>query len=167
LKYAIYSLLSLVLVAGAYLVAQSKMERPLKLEIIRLGMTPETLKKHFGSPSAVYRNHYTYILTDGSELSITLQEGKVSSAKVKFHRIIRIQDPKMKTLTMVQMEPNILESDNPSWFFAGKPSEGLIYKIKSDGVIESLTWVPPFSYGTTRPKQLQALLRDFNSQKSM
>jgi hypothetical protein len=167
LKYALYYLLSLSLIFGAYQMAQKKMNSPLKLEAIRLGITTKTLEKHFGSPAAVFRNHYTYILSDGSELSITVREGKVSSAKVKFRRLVRIQDPQMKTLTMVQMQPNLIESDKPSWFFAGKPSEGHIYKIKSDGVIESLTWVPPFSYGTTAPKQLQALLRDFNSQKRM
>ena len=167
MKYGFYFTLTFFLVLAAYQVAQNKMSRPLKLEAIRLGMTTQNIEKNFGSPSAIFRNHYTYILADGSELSITLREGKVSSAKVKFRRLIKIQDPQMKTLTMVQMQPNLLDDQNPSWFFAGKPSEGLIYKIKSDGVIESLTWVPPFTYGTNRPKQLQALLRDFNSQKSM
>jgi hypothetical protein len=167
LKYGFYLLITLSVVFGAYHLAQSKLKHPLKLEALQLGMTTRNIEKYFGSPAAINGNHYTYILTDGSELSVTLREGRVSSAKVKFRRLIKIQDPQMKLLTMVQMQPNILDHKNPSWFFAGNPSEGLIYKIKSDGVIESLTWVPPFTYGTNRPKQLQALLRDFNSQRRM
>jgi hypothetical protein len=130
-------------------------------------MTVDEIQKTFGTPFAETRNHFTYVLQDGSELFITLRDERVSSATVKFHRTIQIQDPEMKRLTLVQMDQAQQESNNPSWFFAGKPEEGLIYKITSQGLIESLTWVPPFSYGSNRPKQLQALLRDFNSQRSM
>jgi hypothetical protein len=130
-------------------------------------MTVDEIQKTFGTPFAETRNHFTYVLQDGSELFITLRDERVSSATVKFHRTIQIQDPEMKRLTLVQMDQAQQESNNPSWFFAGKPEEGLIYKITSQGLIESLTWVPPFSYGPNRPKQLQALLRDFNNQRSM
>ena len=102
-----------------------------------------------------------------SELLITLRDQKISSAKIKFHRTIKIQDPQIRELTLVQMQSNDLESNDPSWFFAGKPEEGLIYKITSAGIIESLTWVPPFTYVNNRPKHLHALLRDFNSQRSL
>jgi hypothetical protein len=167
MKYGFYLLLTLTLTLSAYLVAQHKIQRPLELDSIRLGMTVDEIQKTFGTPFAETRNHFTYVLQDGSELFITLRDERVSSATVKFHRTIQIQDPEMKRLTLVQMDQAQQESNNPSWFFAGKPEEGLIYKITSQGLIESLTWVPPFSYGSNRPKQLQALLRDFNSQRSM
>jgi outer membrane protein assembly factor BamE (lipoprotein component of BamABCDE complex) len=166
MKYGFYLVLTLCLVFGAYQIAQNKMERPLNLDSLRLGMTSQDIEKTFGTPSAESRNQFTYILHDGSELIITLREQKVSSAKVKFHRKIKIQDPEMKKLTLVQMHHSEFEN-NPSWFFAGKPEQGLIYKITSEGVIESLTWVPPFSYSSNQPKQLQALLQDFNSQRSL
>jgi hypothetical protein len=167
MKYGVYLLLTLSLTLGAFFMAQNKIQKPLALDSIHLGMSVGEIQKSFGTPFAETRNHFTYILDDGSELLITLRDEKVSSATVKFHRKIQIQDPDMKKLTLVQMEETQQETSNPSWFFAGKPEEGLIYKITSDGIIESLTWVPPFSYGSTRPKQLQALLRDFNSQRSM
>ena len=167
MKYGLYLLLTLGLVFGAYQAAQNKIERPLNLSNLRLGMTMRDIEHAFGTPSAQTRNQYTYILDDGSELFITLRDQKISSAQVKFHRTIKIQDPEMKKLTLVQMDSQNIESNNPSWFFAGKPAEGLIYKITSEGLIESLTWVPPFTYLNNRPKHLQALLRDFQSQRSL
>jgi hypothetical protein len=152
---------------GAYQIAQNKINRPLGLESLKLGLTVEQISKIFGTPSAESRNQYIYILQDGSELIITLREQRVSSAKIKFHRRLKIEDPEMKKLTLVQMQPNDLETNNPSWFFAGKPEEGLIYKITSEGIIESLTWVPPFSYSSNGPKHLQALLHDFKSQRRL
>lgn len=166
MKYGFYLVLTLCLVFGAYQIAQNKLARPLKLDALRLGMSAREIEKSFGTPSAEARNQFTYILQDGSELLITFRDKKVSSAKVKFHKTIKIQDPEMKKLTLVQMHHDLATND-PSWFFAGKPEEGLIYKITSEGVIESLTWVPPFTYGSNQPKQLQALLQDFNSQRSM
>ncbi len=167
MKYGFYYIIGILLIVGAYSTAKNKMQNPINLDSIRLGMTKEMITKKFGLPSAAVNNQLTYILSDGSELSFTLRDGKVSSAKVKFHGLIKIQDPQMKGLTLVQMQPNPLEMNNPSWFYAGEPSQGLIYKIKSEGVVESLTWVPPFSYETSSPKQLQALLRDFNIQRNM
>jgi hypothetical protein len=167
MKYGFYIVLTLSLLFGAYHAAQNKLERPLQLSSIRLGTGLADIEAAFGTPSAVARNQYTFILPDGSELLITLRDQKVSSAKVKFHREIKIEDPEMKKLTLVQMQHDEFEAGNPSWFFAGKPEEGLIYKITSDGVIESLTWVPPFTYGNHQAKRLQALLQDFNSQRSM
>lgn len=165
MKYGIYFLLTLGLVFAAYQNAQNKMDRPLNLSSIRLGMTIPEINKAFGTPSAQTRNQYTYILTDGSELVFTLRDKVVSSANVKFHRTIQIQDPEMRKLSLVQMDDHDAENKRPSWFFAGSPEEGLIYKITSGGIIESLTWVPPFTYGSNRPKHLQALLRDFHSQQ--
>lgn len=162
-----YIVLTLGLIFAAKQFAQNKIERPLNLSELRLGMTLPEIEAAFGTPSAESRNQYTFILDDGSELFITLRDNKISSAKVKFHRTMKIQDPQMKKLTLVQMDSQNFDSNNPSWFFAGKPEEGLIYKITSDGVIESLTWVPPFTYANNRPKHLQALLRDFQSQRSL
>ncbi|MFP5386414.1 MAG: hypothetical protein ACLGHN_10070 [Bacteriovoracia bacterium] len=166
MKYGFYLFLTIALIFGAYSMAQNKIKRPLNLSSVQLGMTVKDVTKTFGSPSAQTRNVLTYILHDGSELTITLRDKKVSSALVKFQRPAKIEDPEMKKLTLVQMDHD-LGSNNQSWFFAGQPEEGLIYKITSEGFIESLTWVPPFSLGHNSPKNLQALLSDFRSQRSL
>lgn len=166
MKYGLYLFLSLGILFSAFFMAQSKMEHPLNLSDVRLGMGLTELEKTFGSPSAKLHNQFVYILADDSELTVTLRDKIVSSAKVKFQRQIKIQDPEMKKLTLVQMEHHGLEQ-SPSWFFAGKPEEGLIYKITSEGIIESLTWIPPFSLGQTHAKNLQALLLDFKTQRSL
>lgn len=165
MRYGFYFILVLALVFGAYQVAQNKMTSSQNLNSLRLGMTARDIKQNFGTPSAHTRNLYTYILDDGSELFITLRDEKVSSAKVKFHKTVKIQDPDMKTLSLVQMDMHDVGSNSPSWFFAGKPEEGLIYKITAAGTVESITWVPPFTYGNNRPKHLGALLNDFRSQQ--
>ena len=166
MKYCLFCVLTLCLIFGAYQVAQNKIQSSLSLTSLKLGMTISQVEAAFGSPSAESRNQYTYILEDGSELFVTLRDDVVSSAKVKFHNPVKIQDPEMRKLTLVQMDSHNFESNNPSWFFAGNPAEGMIYKITNEGVIESLTWVPPFTYGNNQPKQVQALLRDFQTQQS-
>jgi hypothetical protein len=165
MKYGFYLVLTLGLIFGAYQIAQNKIASPLNLKDIRLGMTVHDIEQKFGTPSAQSRNQYTYILVDGSELLITLRDEKISNAKIKFHRTVKIQDPEMKKLSLVQMDTYDVDSNQPSWFFAGKPEEGLIYKITSEGRIESVTWVPPFTYGSNRPKHLGALLKDFHSKQ--
>ncbi len=150
------------LIGYAYFSAQSKMNKPAEVLSLRLGMDMDALENAFGTPSAQERNRIIYILEDHSELMITLRDEVVASARLKYHRPLKIGDPKMKQLTLVQMESDA-ESSRPSWFFAGKPEEGLIYKITGHGLVESLTWVPPFTYGSTQPKGLQALLRDFQN----
>lgn len=167
MKYGFYFVLAMTLIFTAYQAAQNKIQEPLRLEAIKIGMTYSDIEANFGSPSAKSRNQITYILQDGSELTLTFREKLLSSAKVKFHRVLKIEDPQMRKLTLVQMNADQYESANPSWFFAGKPEEGLIYKITSNGIIESLTWVPPFSVNQNQPKQLQALLQDFNTQRSL
>lgn len=166
MKYGFIVILAFVLVFTAYHTAQTKLSSPLHLNALKLGMSAEQVSEKFGTPSAQSRNLITYILDDGSELTIVLREEKVSSAKVKFHRTIKIEDPEMRKLTLVQMETIETEENNPSWFFAGSPEEGRIYKITSTGVIESITWVPPFSFGGQKPKQVGALLREFHTQRT-
>lgn len=160
MKYGFIFIVVCFLLGGAYFSAQSKLAQPVAVESIRLGMTVKELENTFGAPSAQNRNQLTFILEDDSELFITLRDNLVSSAKVKFHLPIKIEDPQMRKMTLVQMEE--LNETSPSWFFAGKPEEGLIYKITSNGYIESLTWVPPFSYYNNRPKHLSAIFRDFH-----
>jgi hypothetical protein len=104
------------------------------------------------------------VLEDSSQLMITLREDVAASAIVKFHRPLRIEDPEIKKLTLVQMSPADLQNENPSWFYAGKPEEGLIYKITQQGTIESITWVPPFTNNNHQAKNLQVLVRDFKGQ---
>lgn len=149
-------------VAGAYLTAQSKITHKSDLSALRLGMDLKSVKKYFGAPTSEHRNILTYILPNSSVLTITFRDDVVTSAKVKFIQQVTVTDPELRKLTLVQMDP-ALNDEKPSWFFAGAPEQGLIYKITADGVIESLTWVEPFTLHSTQPKNVQALLRDFNS----
>jgi hypothetical protein len=168
MKHVLTILMFVGFVVGAYLTAQSKIDHKVNLSALQLGMSLKQVETSFGSPTSQERNQITYIFDDSSELKITLRDDVVASAKVKFHRPLKIEDPQMRQLTLVQMESNAFDEEKQSWFFAGKPSEGLIYKITSDGVIESLTWVPPFTYGNNnQPKQLSALVHDFQNQHSV
>lgn len=150
----------------AYRSAENKIETPLDLQALHLGMTSDELEDKFGHPDAQNRNQLTYILEDSSKMIVTLRDDVVASARVEFHHPIKIEDPKMRQLTLVQMEADSLNEAEPSWFFAGKPESGLIYKITSAGSVESLTWVPPFSYSRNNPKNLQVLLQDFKTRTS-
>jgi len=154
----------LALLSFAYFSAQQKLQTSVDVSALKLGMSAKELKKTFGTPSATDRNRLTFIFDDSSELIVTLRDKVVSSAQLKYHGPLKIEDPQLKQLTLVQMESHILDVDQPSWFFAGKPEEGLVYKITSSGLVESITWVPPFTYANHQPKQLKALLRDFHSQ---
>jgi hypothetical protein len=165
MKYLMGIVMAGVMIGVAYYNAQSKIHHTLNLEAVRLGMNVSQIEKSFGVPSSRDRNQLTYIFDDSSVMVLTLRDDKVASATVKFHKPMKITDPEMRKLTLVQMESESLMSDEPSWFFAGKPEEGLIYKITAQGVIESLTWIPPFSYPQNQPKQLQALLQDFRSRQ--
>jgi hypothetical protein len=129
-------------------------------------MTVKQLKNAFGVPVDENRNRLTYVFEDASELVVTLRDNIVTSAQLNYLQPLKISDPEMRQLTLVQMQSEENYMNQPTWFFAGKPKDGLIYKITSDGIVESLTWVPPFTYGTQRPKQLQALMHDFQSQNS-
>ena len=157
-------ILSLVLgtVAGAYFTAQSKIAYKADLSTLKLGMSSEEVKEAFGAPTSENRNILTYILPNSSVLTVTFRDDVVTSAKVKFIQQVKVTDPELRKLTLVQMDPALAE-EKPSWFFAGAPEQGLIYKITADGVIESMTWVEPFTLQSPRPKSAQALVRDFNS----
>ncbi len=149
-------------IVGAYFTAQSKISYKSDLSALKLGMGLSAVKKSFGAPTSENRNILTYILPNSSVLTITFRDDVVTSAKVKFIQPVTVTDPELKKLTLVQMDP-ALNDEKPSWFFAGAPEQGLIYKITADGVIESLTWVEPFTLHSQQPKNVQALLRDFNS----
>ena len=149
-------------VAGAYFTAQSKITYKSDLSALKLGMSLTSVKDTFGAPTSENRNILTYILPNSSVLTITFRDEVVTSAKVKFIQPVTVTDPELRKLTLVQMDP-ALTDEKPSWFFAGAPDQGLIYKITADGVIESLTWVEPFTLHSHQPKNVQALLRDFNS----
>lgn len=165
MKYIFVLLTVVMMIGAAYFNAQSKIHHSVNLSEVRLGMTLNQVEKIFGAPSAQERNQFIYIFEDASEMVITLRDDVVASATVKFHQPVKITDPEMRKLTLVQMESDSSLTGQPSWFFAGKPEEGMIYKITSKGVIASVTWVPPFSYHQHQPKQLQALLRDFQTRQ--
>lgn len=164
MKLAVTFSLIFGLIAAAYINASQKLAQEVDLKALKLQMGQEELEAKFGAPFSRERNTLTYILEDSSQLRITLRDGLVASAVVKFHRPLRIEDPQLRRLTLVQMQPAEVYDDKPSWFFAGKPEEGLIYKITQNGEVESLTWVPPFTYGAYQKKNLQALLHDFKNQ---
>jgi hypothetical protein len=149
-------------VTGAYFTAQSKIELKSDLTALKLGMDIHSVKEKFGAPTSESRNVLTYILPNSSVLTITFRDDVVSSAKVKFIQPVKVTDPELRKLTLVQMDP-AMNNEKPSWFFAGAPELGLIYKITSDGIIESMTWVEPFTLHSHHPKNVQALLRDFKS----
>lgn len=164
MKLGVIFTVILGIIAVAYVNANQKLTQKVDLKALHLQMTVSEVEASFGSPFSRQRSALIYILEDDSQLSITLRDDVVASAVVKFHNPIRIEDPEMRKLTLVQMSPADLQNEDTSWFFAGKPEEGLIYKITQNGEIESLTWVPPFTYGSNQPKNLQVLLRDFKSQ---
>lgn len=149
-------------VIGAYFTAQSKISYKTDLSALKLGMELTDVKETFGAPTSENRNILTYILPNSSVLTITFRDDVVTSAKVKFIQQVKVTDPELRRLTLVQMDP-AMNDEKPSWFFAGAPEQGLIYKITADGVIESLTWVEPFTLHSHRPKNVQALLKDFNN----
>jgi hypothetical protein len=165
-KYVFILTIAVAFMSIAYRSAKTKIGTPVDLHSLHLGMTSSELADIFGHPDAQNRNHLTYILEDSSKMIITLRDDVVASARVEFHHPLKISDPKLRQLTLVQMEADSLNETEPSWFFAGKPEEGLIYKITSTGSITSLTWVPPFSYSGHNPKNLQALLNDFKTRVS-
>lgn len=152
------------IIAIAYVNANQKLNQKIDLKALHLHMSISEVEANFGAPFSRQRNSLIYILEDSSQLSITLRDDVVANAVVKFHRPIKIEDPEIRKLTLVQMSPADIQNGDTSWFFAGKPSEGLIYKITQNGEIESLTWVPPFTYGSNQAKNLQVLLQDFKNQ---
>lgn len=162
LKFALSLILFVGMVAGAYLSAQDKAGNRTSLSKLKLGMTVAQVESTFGVPTALNRNELIYIMPDSSELSITLRDNIVTSAKLRYRHPVKVSDPKLKQLTLVQMDPAETTTGKPNWFFAGKPEDGLIYKITAQGVVETVTWVPRFAYGHGRPKNVQVLLRDFN-----
>ena len=159
MKMSFIFVLILVAVIGAYNSAQDKMSDIPDLRELHLGMSVKELKAAFGAPVYKQHNQLTYLLADSAQLIITLRDKEVASAQLKFQRPLKISDPQIKQLNLVQME--LKNAQDMSWFFAGNPEEGLIYKITTNGVIESITWVPPFSYQGKAPKHVGTLLRDF------
>ncbi len=130
-------------------------------------MNEKEIIKKFGSPTSKQRNILTYIFDDSSELRISLRDNAVNSAEFKFKTPPKIEDFNLKKMTLVQMESHEFSFESPKWFYAGNPKDGMIYKISSTGEVESLTWIPPFTYGENKPKKLQALYKDFQIKQSL
>jgi hypothetical protein len=164
MKLGVIFTVILIVIASAYYSANNALHQKIELSSLRLQMTEAELQQLFGAPYSRDNNRLTYVLDDASQLFITLRDEKVASAMVKYHKPLKIQDPQLRRLTLVQMNPGNIQDSAPTFFFAGKPEEGLIYKVTKDGEVESLTWVPPFTYGQHQAKNLQALLRDFRTQ---
>ncbi len=161
MKYGFFAICIITSVIYAFIQARSSLSKRTELPQIRLSMSAQEVENQFGYPFSKERNELIYILEDHSQLIITLRDNLVASALLKFHRPLKIEDPKLRQLTLVQMSSENLGTESPSWFYAGNPADGLIYKITQDGEIQSITWVPPFTYGQNQPKNVQALLKDF------
>lgn len=164
LKFVFYSIFIVLIGLSAFKSAEKKLRISSDFDFIRSGISIRELEKKVGQPLSIEKNENVYILDDGSELRVTVNEGKLLKANLKFNHLLKIQDPKIKGLTLVQIQPDPYEIQNTSWFYAGDPNRGMIYKVSSKGFIEGISWLPPFHYPDHRPKQLQALLQDFRTQ---
>ena len=165
MKYIFYSIFVGVFCFSAYQSAEKKLKQSRNFDFIRSGISLTDLEKKIGRPLSSFQNENIYSLKDGSELKVTFHEGKILKANLKFNQLIQIEDPRVKGLTLVQIQADPYEAQNTSWFYAGDPAQGMIYKISSKGHVESISWLPPFQYNNGHhPKQLQALLQDFKTQ---
>ena len=145
------------LAAVALWSAQSKVHDYSSLAPLHVGLSANELA-FLGEPASSSERERVYLLPDQSTLVIALEDAKVSAAWLELRQPLKIQDPQLKKLRFVQMGMDA--SLSPTWFYAAAADEGRIFKVSQQGVIESITWVKPFSpAGPSR--QLQALLREF------
>ena len=93
---------------------------------------------------------------------IAVENEQVSAAWLELRQPLKIGDPQFKRLRFVQM--GIDASLSPTWFYAAAADRGRIFKVSQQGLIESITWVKPFATDG-KARQLQALLRDFTTQR--
>lgn len=154
-----FGLVALVIVA--LWSAQSKIHDYSSLEPLHVGLRIDEIG-FLGEPDSVSERERVYLLPDQSTLVVAIEGGAVSAAWLELRQPLKIEDPQFKQLRFVQMGVDAALS--PTWFYAAAADMGRIFKVSQQGVVESITWVKPFSpAGPSR--QLQALLREFTTQR--
>ena len=166
MKWFISLLAIPVIVAAAYFFRPSTVTYTHNFPI-KLGMSLAQTSELIGTPTAVDGTRWIYILEDQSELVLSFRDDVIWSASLNFQEPKEIEDPDFKELTLFQIGIDGSDTENPSYFYAGEPGEGKIWKVNAQGKIESLTWVPPFQQTTLQPKNIQALYKDFRGQYRM
>lgn len=141
--------------------AQTKVHDYSSLADLRVGLQSNQLS-FLGQPISSTDRERVYLLPDQSTLIVMLQDQKVTAAWMQLRQPLKIEDPQFKRLRFVQMGMD--EALSPTWFYAAAADQGRIFKISQQGLIESITWVKPFSANET-PKNLQALMQQFNGQR--
>lgn len=163
IKKTIIALGLFIIVGLAYFSAEKKKLSIHPLLKIQVGMNENSLQ--FLGPAISSNNREKiYWLDNGATFLVTLFEGKITGAWLNFTSPVEIQQTWTQNLKFVQM--TIDSEQDPSWFFAGNPNEGKVFKINTFGLIESITWVKPFE-SHQQSKNLQALYNDFTSQQSL
>jgi hypothetical protein len=162
LRWILSSIGIVALAAVALVSAQSKIHDYSSLAPFHVGLTTEELE-FLGTPHSATERELVYLLPDQSTLVVALEDNKVAAASLELRQPLKIEDPQLKQLRFVQMGMDA--AMNPTWFYAAAADRGRIFKVSEQGLIESITWVKPFSpAGPSR--QLQALLREFNTQRA-
>ncbi|HXH31194.1 MAG TPA: hypothetical protein VNJ01_10315 [Bacteriovoracaceae bacterium] len=147
----------------AFCTAQTKLDSAIDLGKLRIGITLTQLEKIIGKATASDINQLTYIFQDGSELKVKLTEGLVSGAVINYKKLLKLEKP--EELTFLQVNARAPD-DHQGWFYVGKPRDGQIYKVNSEGKVQSLTLVPPFEHKASTPKHFQALIQNFQNPDS-
>lgn len=145
----------------ALISARQKMHDYSSLEPLRVGM-PVNQLGFLGNPVSVSERELVYLLPDQSSLVIAINDGEVFSAMLELRTPLKIEDPSLRGLTFVQMRLD--EYQSPTWFYAAAAGKGQIFKVSSQGLIQTITWVRPFA-SIEPSRNLQALLQDFTVQR--
>lgn len=130
-------------------------------------MSQTEIQETIGLPTATDGQKWIFVLDDQSELMVSFRDEVIWTATLTYHDPKEIQDPDFKELTLVQVGVDASDYAKPSYFYAGEPGEGKIWKVNANGKVESLTWVSPFEKSKLTPKNIQALYKDFRGQYLM
>ncbi len=142
--------------------AQNKIHDYSSLDSLRVGLSVEDLD-FLGSPVSTSNRENVYLLGDQSTLVVRFEDNVITAASLQLKQPLKIEDPQLKKLRFVQMGMDAAQS--PTWFYAAAADQGKIFKVSGNGLVESVTWIKPFSpAGPSR--QLQALLREFTGTRS-
>ena len=145
--------------------AQEKVAHFDQLKSLRVGQKIEELQ-FLGPPISEDDRERIYLLSNSSTLVVSTFDNKVVGAWLTLKTPVKIEDGgEWGELEFVQVN---LKEENPTWFFAGSPTDGRVFKVNQNGFIEAITWVRPFS-SIYPQKKLQALYKEFsvNQQKQI
>ena len=161
LQWALMATAAFFIAFMALVSARQKMHDYSALAPLRVGL-PVAQLGFLGNPVSVSERELVYLLPDQSNLVIAVDDGEVFSAMLELKTPLKIQDPSLRNLTFVQMRMD--EYESPTWFYAAAADEGRIFKVSSQGLIQTITWVRPFA-SVEPSRNLQALLQDFAVQR--